>query len=346
MADLTVAADSSVKEQCVALELADTDDNNLKIPDAPVEPKGTWLHAAYHLTSGTMGPQTLSLPFAIASLGWGPGLFFLFLGGAVSFYAYYLQTTVLENLAKQSGKRCERFRDLSLQVVGRRWTSYLVAPLQFVVCFATVVSCIVLGGQSMKAIFQGQELSLYQFTIVFGCLHMLLSQLPSLHSLRHLNLLSLIASVTYGAFVVYSSIYAGTLKELSRKNYTISGTNAGKLFGVFNSLSILSNIYGNVIIVEIQATIKPPSSKNMLKGLCMCYAVMLITIIPIAISGYWAFGNISNGVILMNIFPPTGSIQYVPKWMCILVNLLIFVQLIVSSLVSVNTTTLPILALI
>lgn len=295
-------------------------------------PKGTWLHAGYHLTSGTTGPQILSLPFAVAALGWGPGLLILCLGGLVSFYAYQLQIAVIERAAERSGQRFERFRDLIVHALGEKWSTYLVAPLQFIVCFATVVSCIVLGGQTLKAIFQGQDLSLYQFTIVFGCLHMLLSQIPSLHSLRHLNLFSLLASVSYCILIVYGSVSAGlSLHDLPKKDYTISGTVSQKLFGVFNALSILSNVYGNVIIVEIQSTIRPPTSKNMMKGLCLCYAIILITILPVATSGYWAFGNLANGNILVNIFPQQDD-QYLPSWICILLNAFIFIQLVVSSL--------------
>lgn len=300
-------------------------------------PEGTWLHAGYHLTSGTTGPQILSLPFAIAALGWGPGLLMLCLGGFVSFYAYRLQISVIDRAAEISGQRSQRFRDLSVQAIGEKWSTYLVAPLQFIVCFATVVSCIVLGGQTLKAIFEGQELSLYQFTIVFGCLHMLLSQLPSLHSLRHLNLLSLLASISYCILIVYGSISAGLSQKLSKHEYSIDGTLSQKMFGVFNALSILSNVYGNVITVEIQSAIKPPASENMMKGLCLCYAIILVTILPVAIAGYWAFGNLANGNILKNIFPAEGT-QYLPGWICIVLNAFIFVQLVVSSLMYSHPT--------
>lgn len=307
-----------------------------KVAEQP--PEGTWLHAGYHLTSGTTGPQILSLPCAIAALGWGPGLLMLCLGGLVSFYAYRLQISVIDRAADLSGQRCQRFRDLAVQALGEKWSTYLVSPLQFIVCFATVVSCIVLGGQTLKAIFQGQELSLYQFTIVFGCLHMLLSQLPNLHSLRHLNLLSLLASISYCILIVYGSVSAGLSNDLPKHDlYAITGTLSQKIFGVFNALSILSNVYGNVITVEIQSAIKTPASKNMMKGLCLCYGIILVTILPVAISGYWAFGSMANGNILKNIFPDQGT-QYLPSWICILLNASIFIQLVVSSLMYSHPT--------
>jgi len=38
---------------------------------------------------------------------------------------------------------------------------------------------------------------------------MLLAQLPSFHSLRHINLISLILCVTYATFLTVGSIYVG-----------------------------------------------------------------------------------------------------------------------------------------
>lgn len=38
----------------------------------------------------------------------------------------------------------------------------------------------------------------------------------------------------------------------------------------------------------------------MFKGLLLCYAVIIMTFFSVAISGYWAFGNQTKGVILMN----------------------------------------------
>eukprot|EP00250_Pteridium_aquilinum_P007363 c17099_g1_i1 orf=657-2108(-) len=309
-----------------------------KLVDNNPPPEGTWLHAGYHLTSGTTGPQILSLPFAIAALGWGPGILMLCLGGLVSFYAYRLQISVIDRASELSGQRSQRFRDLAVQAIGEKWSTYLVSPLQFIVCFATVVSCIVLGGQTLKAIFQGQELSLYQFTIVFGCLHMLLSQLPNLHSLRHLNLLSLLASISYCVLIIYGCVSAGLSHDVPEQNYSISGSLSQKVFGVFNALSILSNVYGNVITVEIQSAIKPPTSRNMMKGLCLCYGIIFITIVPVATTGYWAFGDLANGNILENIFPDQDATRYLPSWMCILLNACIFVQLVVSSLMYSHPT--------
>eukprot|EP00249_Psilotum_nudum_P016793 c25990_g1_i2 orf=86-673(-) len=70
----------------------------------------------------------------------------------------------------------------------------------------------------------------------------------------------------------------------------------------------------------------------MKKGLSICYLLILITLFPVGISGYWAFGNASNGNILMNMFS-TSRVYYVPKWSFIMTYGLIFIQLVVSTLI-------------
>lgn len=52
-------------------------------------------------------------------------------------------------------------------------------------------------------------MKLYQFIIICGVITLLLAQLPSFHSLRHVNMISLILSVLYATCVTIGSIYIG-----------------------------------------------------------------------------------------------------------------------------------------
>jgi hypothetical protein len=52
-------------------------------------------------------------------------------------------------------------------------------------------------------------MQLYEFIIIFGILMLLLSQLPSFHSLRHINLASLVFCLGFSLCVVGGSIYVG-----------------------------------------------------------------------------------------------------------------------------------------
>jgi amino acid permease len=124
-----------------------------------LESKGTWMHAGYHLTTAIAGPSLLSLPYAFSFLGWAPGLLALTICGLVSSYAYCLLSQVLDDCASK-GHRFYRFRELSQFVIGKSWTNCFVTPVQFGVCFVTVVGAILAGGFAVKVF-------MYKFIDVF-----------------------------------------------------------------------------------------------------------------------------------------------------------------------------------
>lgn len=75
----------------------------------------------------------------------------------------------------------------------------------------------------------------------------------------------------------------------------------------------------------MQATIAAPVKGKMFKGLCVCYSVVSVTFFSVAISGYWAFGNQAEGLILSN-FVRNGK-PLVPKWFVLMTNIFTILQL-------------------
>ena len=75
------------------------------------------MHCGYHLTTSIVAPALLSLPFALASLGWAPGVACLVVGAVVTFYSYNLLSLVLDHYA-QLGRRQLRFRDMAHDILG------------------------------------------------------------------------------------------------------------------------------------------------------------------------------------------------------------------------------------
>ncbi|WRX35054.1 Amino acid transporter [Theobroma cacao] len=63
----------------------------------------------------------------------------------------------------------------------------------------------------------------------------------------------------------------------------------------------------------------------MFKGLCVCYTVLTVTFFSVAISGYWAFGSESEGLLLSN-FLDDGR-PLVPKWFILMTNIFTIFQL-------------------
>ncbi|XP_057781907.1 GABA transporter 1 [Salvia miltiorrhiza] len=301
--------------------------------------RGSWIHCGYHLSTSIVAPALLSLPFAFASLGWTAGILCLLIGAVVTFYAYNLLCLVLEHNANL-GHRHLRFRDMANHILGPLWGKYYVGPIQFLVCYGAVVGCTLLGGQCLKAIYLLSKpegnMKLYEFVIIFGGLMLILAQIPSFHSLRYINMVSLILSLTYSACATAGSVYYGSSSKGPSKDYSIKGNDETRIFGMFNAMAIIATTYGNGIIPEIQATIAPPVKGKMFKGLCMCYAVVLSTFFSVSISGYWAFGNQAEGLILSNFLKDGKSL--LPKWFILMTNAFTILQLSAVAVVYLQPT--------
>lgn len=301
--------------------------------------KGSWWHCAYHLTTSIVSPAILSLPFALSLLGWVGGVFFLTMTALVTFYSYNLLSVVLEHHA-QLGQRQLRFRDMATDILGPGWGRYLVGPIQIGLCYGTVIAGVLIGGQSLKFIYllsrPNGTMQLYQFVIISGVLMLVLVQIPSFHSLRHINLVSLVLCLSFCASATAGSIYIGHSKTAPVKSYSVHGSVEHRLFGALNAISIIATTYGNGVIPEIQATIAPPVKGKMFKGLCVCYAVVLTTFFSVAISGYWAFGNQAKGTVLANFMVDEKAL--LPSWVLLMTNVFTLLQVSAVSLVYLQPT--------
>ncbi|KAL1829630.1 hypothetical protein DCAR_0208974 [Daucus carota subsp. sativus] len=301
--------------------------------------RGSWLHCGYHLTTSIVAPALLSLPFALGLLGWGGGVVCLSLSALVTFYSYNLLSLVLEDHARR-GTRQLHFRAMANDILGPGWGKYFVGPLQLGICYGCVISCILIGGQSLKYIYlvarPNGSMQLSHFVVIFGGVSLIMAQMPSFHSLRHINLVSLLLCLAYCACTTAGSIYIGKSSDAPPKNYNISEVGINRLFNIFNAISIIATTYGNGIIPEIQATMAPPIQGKMFKGLLVCYSVVITTYFSVGISGYWAFGNQVMPTVLSN-FTDNGK-YLLPKWFLVITNIFVLVQVSAVSLTYLQPT--------
>lgn len=86
-------------------------------------------------------------------------------------------------------------------------------------------------------------------------------------------------------------------------------------------------------MMMLQATLAPPATGKMVKGLFMCYGVICVTFYSVAVSGYWVFGNQSNSNILNNLLPDEGP-ALAPTWVVGLAVIFVLLQLFAIGLVS------------
>lgn len=300
-----------------------------------LESKGEWWHAGFHLTTAIVGPTILTLPYAFRGLGWGLGFLCLTVMGMVTFYSYYLMSLVLEHCEK-AGRRHIRFRELAADVLGSGWMFYFVIFIQTAINTGISIGAILLAGECLQIMYSDLSpngpLKLYHFIAMVTFVMILLSQFPTFHSLRHINLVSLLLSLGYTFLVVGACIHAGFSKNAPPKDYSLESSDLSRVLSAFTSISIIAAIYGNGILPEIQATLAPPATGKMVKGLAMCYSVIFVTFYSAAVSGYWAFGNKSNSNILKSLIPDEGP-ALAPTWVLGLAVVLVLFQLFAIGLV-------------
>ncbi|KAK8520948.1 hypothetical protein V6N12_004870 [Hibiscus sabdariffa] len=300
-----------------------------------LESKGKWWHAGFHLTTAIVGPTILTLPYAFRGLGWILGFSCLTGMGCVTFYSYYLMSLVLDHCEKD-GRRHIRFRELAADVLGSGWMFYFVIFIQTAMNIGVGIGSILLAGECLQIMYSNLSpngsLKLYVFIAMVTAVMVVLSQMPSFHSLRHLNFASLILSLAYTFLVVGACIHAGLSKNSPPRDYSLESKSSARTFSAFTSISIIAASFGNGILPEIQATLAPPATGKMFKGLVLCYSVILVTFYTASASGYWAFGNKSNSNILKSLMPDDGP-ALAPPIVIALAVLFILLQLFAIGLV-------------
>ncbi|KAJ6388542.1 hypothetical protein OIU77_026993 [Salix suchowensis] len=219
--------------------------------------------------------------------------------GMVTFYAYYLMSKVLDYCEKD-GRRHIRFRELAADVLGSGWMFYFVIFIQTAINTGVGIGAILLAGECLQ--------------------------------IMHINLASLFLSLGYTSIVVGACIHAGLSKNAPSRDYSLESSGSARVFSAFTSISIIAAIFGNGILPEIQATLAPPATGKMVKGLLMCYTVIVLTFYPAAVSGYWTFGNKSNSNIIKSLMPDEGP-SLAPTWVLGLGVIFVLLQLFAIGLV-------------
>ena len=116
-----------------------------------LESKGTWWHAGFHMTTATVGPALLTLPYALRGLGWWLGVAALTALAAVTFYCYLLVSRVLDR-CEAAGRRHIRFRELAADVLGSQWASYLVLVVQTAINAGVTIGSILLAADCLQVV--------------------------------------------------------------------------------------------------------------------------------------------------------------------------------------------------
>ncbi|CAK0783413.1 hypothetical protein CVIRNUC_006612 [Coccomyxa viridis] len=273
----------------------------------------SWLSSAYHNVTAMIGAGVLGLPSAVAALGWEAGVILMVACWIITLYTLW-QMTDMHHIGD---KRMDRYHELGQYAFGPKRGLWFVIPFQLIVmCGLGCVYCIT-AGKSMHAVWNFactepcRPFGLSAWIVVFAALQILLSQCPNFNSLRVVSFSAAIMSLSYSTIAIGGAIAIG--KQPNAYYNLDRFSTADKVFNIFNALGTIAFAYGgHNVVLEIQACMPAPptTTKRMMTGVYIAYAIVAWCYLGVGFSGYAAFGNnVGDNVLLTPAFKgtvPTG----------------------------------------
>jgi amino acid permease len=163
------------------------------------------------------------------------------------------------------------------------------------------------------------------FIMIFASVHFVLAHLPNFNSIAGISLAAAIMSLSYSTIAWVASLKKGVQHDVAY-GYKAT-TSPGTVFNFFSALGDVAFAYaGHNVVLEIQATIpstpEKPSKGPMWRGVLLAYIVVALCYFPVALIGYWMFGNTVADNILTSLNKPT--------WLIVSANMFVVIHVIGS----------------
>ncbi|EPS70921.1 hypothetical protein M569_03830, partial [Genlisea aurea] len=285
-----------------------------------------WWYSAFHNVTAMVGAGVLSLPYAMAELGWGPGVTVMVISWLITLYTLWQMVQMHEMVP---GRRFDRYHELGQHAFGERLGLYIVVPQQLIVEIGVDIVYMVTGGKSLKKFHDlvckdCKNIRLTFFIMIFASVHFVLSHLPNFNSISGVSLAAAVMSLSYSTIAWAASADKGVQPGV---DYRLTGTTTDKVFNFFGALGNVAFAYaGHNVVLEIQATIpstpEKPSKVPMWRGVIVAYAVVALCYFPVAFVGYAMFGNSVQDNVLVSLEKPV--------WLIAMANLFVVVHVIGS----------------
>ncbi|KAF9603581.1 hypothetical protein IFM89_037080, partial [Coptis chinensis] len=223
-----------------------------------------------------------------------PGIIAITLSWLITLFSLW---QLVELHEVQPGKRYDRYPELGQHAFGPKRGYWIVMPQQTTVQVATNIVYMVTGGKSLKKsidlAFSGlKPVRQTYFILFFGALQLIISQTPNFNSLKLISILAAVMSFSYSGIAFVTSILKGT-QHHQYPRYGVRGhSTADIIFDVFNGLG------------TIPSTPSRPSSKPMWRGVVVAYLIVAFCYYPVALSGFWAFGDLVQDDVLVSLERP------------------------------------------
>ncbi|XP_059670007.1 lysine histidine transporter 1-like [Cornus florida] len=272
-----------------------------------------WWYSAFHNVTAMVGAGVLGLPYAMAELGWGPGVAIMVVSWIVTLYTLWQMVEMHEMVP---GKRFDRYHELGQQAFGEKLGLWIVVPQQLLVEVSVNIIYMVTGGQSLKKFHdivcpECKSIKQTYFIMIFASVHFVLSHLPNFNSISGVSLAAAVMSLSYSTIAWSASVHKGVQEDV-QYGYKAKST-SGTVFNFFAALGEVAFAYaGHNVVLEIQATIpstpEKPSKGPMWRGVLVAYIVVALCYFPVAFIGYWMFGNSVEDNILITLERPVWLI--------------------------------------
>lgn len=289
------------------------------------ERNAKWYYSAFHNVTAMVGAGVLSLPYALSELGWGPGVVVLALSWIITLYTLWQMVEMHEIIP---GKRLDRYHELGQAAFGEKLGLWIVVPQQLIVEVGTCIVYMVTGGKSLQKFQQSvcptcKPIKTSYFILIFGSVHFVLCLLPNFNSISGVSLAAAVMSISYSSIAWIASLKKGIHQDV---DYSYRDkTTGGNVLNFFSALGDVAFAYaGHNVVLEIQATIPStpqiPSKKPMWKGVVVAYIIVAVCYFPVALVGYYIFGNSVDDNILITLEKP--------NWLVAMANLFVVIHVI------------------
>lgn len=286
-----------------------------------------WWYSAFHNVTAMVGAGVLSLPYAMAGLGWGPGVTVMVISWIITLYTLWQMVEMHEMVP---GKRFDRYHELGQHAFGEKLGLWIVVPQQLIVEIGVDIVYMVTGGKSLKKFHDTvckdcKDIKLTYYIMIFASVHFVLAHLPNFNSISGVSLAAAVMSLSYSTIAWGASADKGVQPNVEY-GYKAT-TTAGTVFGFFSALGDVAFAYaGHNVVLEIQATIpstpEKPSKVPMWRGVIVAYIVVALCYFPVAFIGYWMFGNAVDDNILLSLEKPS--------WLIAMANMFVVIHVIGS----------------
>ncbi|KDP47154.1 hypothetical protein JCGZ_00045 [Jatropha curcas] len=265
---------------------------------------GNIFTSVFHLVSSGIGTQGLVIPLAFSKLGWSWGIICFWIAFAWQIYTRWILVQLHEVVP---GSRCSRYLLLAISAFGPKLGKLLaIFPMAYL-SGGTCVILIITGGKTLElfshtmcgsdATCAAKSLSGIVWFLVFTCVAIAFATLrPNLNSVAGISMLGAITAVGYYTLIWVSTISKGRPNDVSHVPLQGEKSHMEKFSGILTALGLLAfSFRGHNLVLEIQGTLpstsENPSSKPMWRGVLISHLTIAICFFPLAIVGFWAYGN-------------------------------------------------------